>query len=286
MSLNKIEGLISKKGREKITMLTCYDYSLAKILDEAGLDIILVGDSLANVILGLDRTRDISFREMFEHTKAVRRAVSNSLVIADMPYVSYQKNRRKALYFAKKFIEEAGADGVKLEWFPACSQVTKRLVKHKIPLMGHIGLTPQTAERLGGFRVQGRDSRSALRLIEQAKLLSDLGVFSIVLECIPARLAKLITKVTKVPTIGIGAGPFCDGQVLVLYDILGFYKKIRPKFVKVYKDLSPLIWEVTRTFIQDVREGRFPQKDNSFSMSEDEFKKVKDTLSKFGNKNL
>jgi 3-methyl-2-oxobutanoate hydroxymethyltransferase len=264
MFLNKIEELVNKKGKERITMLTCYDYSFAKILDEAGLDVILVGDSLANVVLGLERTKDVTFREMFEHTKAVRRAVTNSLLIADMPYVSYQKNRKKALYFAKKLVEEAGADGVKIEWFPKCIEVTKSLVKHKIPLMGHIGLTPQTAERLGGFKVQGRDSESALKLIEQAKLLQDIGVFSIVLECIPSKLAKFITESVRVPTIGIGAGPFCDGQVLVLYDMLGIYKKAKFKFVKMYDDLYSSIYSAVKKFSDEVREGKFPKKEHSF----------------------
>ncbi|UCD16042.1 MAG: 3-methyl-2-oxobutanoate hydroxymethyltransferase [Candidatus Omnitrophota bacterium] len=271
-----VKDILSKKSKAKITMLTCYDYSFAKALDEAGLDMILVGDSLANVVLGMQETRRVSLREMINHTKAVSLAVEKSLVVADMPYVSYQKNPKKCVENAKKFVS-AGAGAVKIEWFKDCVSVVKKLIKAKIPVMGHIGLTPQTAHLLGGYKVQGKTKESAYKLVKQAKVLQDLGVFSIVLECIPAQLAGLITEHLKVPTIGIGAGRHCDGQVLVLYDLLGLYKKVTPKFVRVYRDLFSEIKDTTAKFIAETRHGRFPAKEESFFMKEEEweiFKKI------------
>ena len=280
-SRDRIARLVSKKGKERISMLTCYDYTFARILDETGIDILLVGDSLANVVLGMERTKEISFREMFQHTKAVARACKNSLVIADMPYVCYQKNRRKALYFAQKFIEEAGADGVKIEWFKYCTEVVRTLIKHNIPVMGHIGLTPQTVGKRSKFRVQGKDSLSAFNLVDHAKVLEEIGIFSVVLECIPAQLAQLISAHLNIPTIGIGAGPSCDGQVLVLYDILGLYKKITPRFIKVYHDLGALIEGTVKSFISEVKEGRFPQEKHSFFMSEEELRQLEKKYKNF-----
>jgi len=274
----KIEEIREKKGKEKITMLTAYDYSFAKILDEAGIDMILVGDSLANVVLGMEETKKISFEEMFNHTKAVKKATKFSLVIADMPYVAYQENPQKALFYAEKFIKEAGADAVKIEWFEEAISVTQELVKNKIPVMGHIGLTPQTVDKLGGFKVQGKDYESAKRLIKQAKLFEEGGAFSLVLECIPFQIAKLITEILTIPTIGIGAGPFCDGQVLVLYDVLGLYKKIRPKFVKVYKDLSVFIKEAVTEYIKEVKSLQFPSSSHSFSVSSEILERLKKDL--------
>ncbi|MFH1767966.1 MAG: 3-methyl-2-oxobutanoate hydroxymethyltransferase [Candidatus Omnitrophota bacterium] len=271
-----IENLRAKKGKDKITMLTCYDVSFARILDQAGIDIILVGDSMANVVLGLEKTKEVSFKEMFNHTKAVRKAVRRSLLVADMPYVSYQANRKKALYYARKFIEEAGADAVKIEWFKYGREVTKMLVKNKIAVMGHIGLTPQTADKLGGFRVQGKDAKRAEELINQAVILQDAGVFSMVIECVPAKITKLITQRVTVPTIGIGAGEFCDGQVLVLYDLLGLYDKLHPRFVRTYVDLSSLVREKLVEFVSDVKKGTFPSPAESFSISEEELAKLKD----------
>lgn len=254
-------------------MLTCYDYSFAKILDDSGIDIILVGDSLANVVLGMKETRRLALSEMLNHTQAVARGSKRSLVVADMPYVAYQRNPKKCADCASKFINR-GAEAVKVEWFSArggsasgggdCQYVVKKLIKNKIPVMGHIGLTPQTAHLLGGYKVQGKDERGALNLIKQAKLLQDLGVFSLVLECIPYLLAKRITKSLKIPTIGIGAGKYCDGQVLVTYDFLGLYKEKKPKFVRVYKDISRDIAKAAGLFIRDVKRGKFPTKAESF----------------------
>jgi len=253
-----------RKNGAKIAMLTCYDYSFAKILDDSGIDIILIGDSLANVVLGMEETRKLSLSEMINHTQAVARGSKRALVVADMPYVAYQKNSKKCVYYASKFIG-CGAEAVKIEWFKDCHYVVKKLIKNKIPVMGHIGLTPQTVHLLGGYKVQGKDERGALNLIRQAKLLQDLGVFSLVLECIPYLLAKRITKSLKIPTIGIGAGKYCDGQVLVTYDFLGLYKDKKPKFVRVYRDLSRDIIKATSLFISDVKKGKFPTKAESFS---------------------
>ena len=269
----KIEDIIKKKGKGKIVMLTCYDYSFAKALDEAGVDIILVGDSLANVVLGLAETRKVSFREMLNHTRAVAGGINHGLVVADMPYIAYQENPARCVYYAGKFLA-AGADAVKVEWFSSrsasvkedCAYVVKKLVKAKIPVMGHIGLTPQTVHLLGGYKVQGRDKKSANALIQQAKVLQDLGAFCIVLECIPYQISRIITKQLKIPTMGIGAGKFCDGQVLVLYDFLGLYKKIRPTFVRVYADLYSQITQAAARFIQDVKRGEFPAPKESFSL--------------------
>jgi len=280
-----IRDIMAKKGREKIAMLTAYDFSFASILDEAGIDIILVGDSMANVVLGMSSTKKISFKEMFNHTRAVRGAVKRALVVADMPYVSYQANKKKALYYAKKFVEEAGADAVKLEWFSHCEEITRILIKNNIAVMGHIGLTPQTADKLGGFKVQGKNFRRAFSLIEQAKLLDRLGIFSLVIECVPSKLSRLITERVKAVTIGIGAGNSCDGQVLVLYDLLGLYKRMKPKFVREYIDLSSLVNKTVRDFVRDIRKGTFPSKEESFSMKKEELRallqilKSKDTRS-------
>ena len=259
-----VEDIRKRKGRAKITMLTCYDYSFAKILDGSGIDIILVGDSLANVVLGMKETRKLTLSEMLNHTQAVARGSKRALVVADMPYVAYQRNPKKCVDCASKFISR-GAEAVKVEWFGDCQYVVKKLIKNKIPVMGHIGLTPQTVHLLGGYKVQGKDEQGALNLIKQAKLLQDLGVFSLVLECIPYLLAKLITKSLKIPTIGIGAGKYCDGQVLVTYDFLGLYKEKKPKFVRVYKDLSRDIIKAISLFIKDVKKGEFPTKAESFS---------------------
>lgn len=273
MSKLTVEEIKAKKGKGKITVLTCYDYSFAKALDATGLDIILVGDSLANVVLGLEDIKKISINEMLNHTKAVASAITRSLIVADMPYASYQKNPKACLYYAKKFIR-AGADAVKIEWFESCPEVISRLIKNKIPVMGHIGLTPQTAHLLGGFKVQGKNKESAKAIIRQAKILCSLGVFSIVLECIPYQFSRYITQNIDVPTIGIGAGKFCNGQVLVLYDILGLYKRIIPKFVRAYAQFSLQTANIAEKFIKDVKSGRFPAQKESFSIKEKEWKKI------------
>lgn len=271
-----IRDLFEKKTRGiAITMLTAYDYPMASILDSAGIDIILVGDSLANVILGLESTKEVGMDEMLHHTKAVRRGVKNALLVGDMPFNSYQLNLEDSVTNARSFIDQAGCDAVKLEWFEGCPEATEKIIKAGIPVMGHIGLTPQTADRLGGFKVQGKDAEGANRLIEQAGLLEKLGVFSIVLECVPDTLAELITKKLSVPTIGIGAGPKCDGQVLVTHDLLGLYEKFRPKFVKQYLNLSEQIRKAVELYKYEVANRLFPTKEHSFTMKEEEARKLK-----------
>ena len=256
-------------------MLTAYDYPLAALLDEAGIDIVLVGDSLANVVLGLASTRAVGMEDMIHHAKAVNRAVKKSIVVADMPYEAYQPNPSMAVKNAKRFIEEVGAAAVKLEWFDRCREVTEDIVKAGIPVMGHIGLTPQTADQLGGLKVQGKDAQSAQKLIEQARDLQRRGVFSIVLECIPDKIAQMITQELTIPTIGIGAGPHCDGQVLVTYDLLGLFNRYHPKFVKQYIDLTPLIVRAVKQYKREVEENKFPGKEHSFSISREQIERLK-----------
>jgi 3-methyl-2-oxobutanoate hydroxymethyltransferase len=236
---------------------------------------ILVGDSLANVVLGLDSTTQVGMTEMLYHSKAVTRAVRHALVIGDMPYASYQLNPQESVKNARRFIEEAKCDAVKLEWFERCLQVAEAVIKSGIAVMGHIGLTPQTADKLGGFKVQGRDADTAGRLIEQALSLERCGCFALVLECVPDRISELITKKLKIPTIGIGAGPYCDGQVLVIHDMLGLFERYKPKFVKQYLNLSLLIGEAIAEFKKEVEAGIFPAQEHSFRIKEEELKKLK-----------
>ena len=255
-------------------MLTAYDYPVASLVDRAGVDIVLVGDSLANVVLGLDSTTQVGMPEMLTAAKAVSRAVKNALVIGDMPYDSYQVNIKDSLKNARRFIEEAGCDAIKLEWFNQCHQVSEEIIKAGIPVMGHIGLTPQTAEKLGGFKVQGKDAQTARKLIDEAKELEELGCFAIVLECVPDKIAEIITRSLKIPTIGIGAGVHCDGQVLVINDMLGLFDRYTPKFVKKYLDLSSLILKAIEEYKNEVIAEKFPSKEHTFTIKEEELKKI------------
>lgn len=270
-----ISDIRGAKGRRKLTMLTAYDYPLASIIDRAGIDMILVGDSVANVVLGLDSTTQVGMSEMIHHAKAVTRAVKNALVIGDMPYDSYQVNPIESVKNAKRFIDEAQCDAVKLEWFDKCLEVTKEIINSGIAVMGHIGLTPQTAEKIGGFRVQGKDAEAAQRLIKQALDLEELGCFAIVLECVPDKIAGMITEKTKIPTIGIGAGVSCDGQVLVTHDMVGLFERFTPKFVKKYINLSEDIFKAVKEYKYDVEAGKFPAKEHTFSIKQEELDKLK-----------
>ncbi len=243
-------------------MATCYDYSFARILNQSGIDLILVGDSLANVSLGLADTKDVSIDEMLNHTAAVCRGAPDKVVIADLPYAGCQKRNSQPLKAAQKIIQ-AGAAAVKVEWFKGCKKVIRILQEKNIPVMGHIGLTPQTVHLLGGYKVQGKDESSKDKLIKQAKELESLGVFSIVLECIRNRAAKEITDALKIPTIGIGAGKFCDGQVLVLYDLLGLCPA-KLKFVRAFADLSGRIKNALNSFDRQVKRENFPSDQESF----------------------
>ncbi len=269
-----VDKILSLKGRRKITMLTAYDYPIASLVDKAGIDMILVGDSLANVVLGLDSTTKVGMSEMLHHAKAVTRAVQQALVVGDMPYDSYQTNPAESVKNARLFIEEAKCDAVKLEWFDKCLEVSAEIIKAGIPVMGHIGLTPQTADKLGGFKVQGKDAEAAKRLIEQAQALEKLGCFAIVLECVPDKIAAMITKKISIPTIGIGAGVHCDGQVLVIHDMLGLFNRYTPKFVKKYIDLSPLIAKALQEYKSEVTDEKFPAAEHSFSIKEEELEKL------------
>lgn len=269
-----IQDIVEKKKRgEKISMLTAYDYPTGMLLDKAGIDIVLVGDSLANVILGLESTTRVYMPEMLHHAKAVRRGVKNALLIGDMPYDSYQADPSQAVVNAQRFIKEAGCEAVKLEWFKQCPFVAENIVKAGIPVMGHVGLTPQTAE---SFKMQGKDAQSAEEIIKNAKILERVGCFSIVLECIPQEVAQIITSELSIPTIGIGAGVHCDGQVLVINDLLGLFDRYQPKFSKKYADLSPLILEAVKNYKHDVEHQTFPGPEQSFKMDAEELKKLAD----------
>lgn len=270
------EDITLLKGKRKITVLTAYDYPFASILEQAGIDMILVGDSLANVVLGLESTKDVGMQEMLYHCAAVCRGAKHSLVVADMPFSSYQLNPADALPNARRFIE-TGCAAVKIEWFDRCLEAVESVTRAGIPVMGHIGLTPQTADRLGGFKVQGKDEESAVNLIREAVSLEKAGCFSLVLECVPAELARIISGKVRIPTIGIGAGVHCDGQVLVLYDMLGLFQKYRPKFVKTYADVSNVVREAVDRYKADVLTGGFPDEHQSFAMPPDVLKKIADS---------
>lgn len=255
--------IAKKKAGEKIVSLTAYDFISARIVDEAGIDIILVGDSAANVFAGEKTTLPVTMEEMLYHTRVVARAVNNGLVIADMPFMSYQVSVETAVYNAGRFLR-AGACGVKLEGGAPMVQTVKRLVDLGIPVMGHLGLTPQSIHKFGGYRIQGVGEDAAQRMLEDAKSLQAAGCFAIVLEKIPKELAKRITGAIEIPTIGIGAGPHCDGQVLVLHDILGLFEEFTPRFVKRYASLAKEIRRAVDQYKKEVQGGIFPDKEHSF----------------------
>jgi 3-methyl-2-oxobutanoate hydroxymethyltransferase len=253
-----------KKKNQKICMLTAYDYPTALIVDEAGIDVVLVGDSLGMVMLGYDSTLPVTMDEMIHHTKAVSRAAKHAMVVGDMPFMSYQVSPEDALYNAGRFLQEAGAQGVKLEGGREVAEITRRITSAGIPVMAHLGLTPQSVHQFGGYKVQGKEEQAAKRIMEDAKILEEAGAFSIVLECVPAALAKAVTQSLTIPTIGIGAGIDCDGQVLVLHDMVGMFDRFIPKFVKTYAELNVKMKEAVNQYIDDVRKGNFPEKKHSF----------------------
>ncbi len=253
-----------KQSGEKISMLTAYDYSTAAIMDEEGMDIILIGDSLGMVVLGYDSTLPVTMEDMIHHTKAVSRAVKRAMVIADMPFLSYHTSVQDGMYNAGRLMKEAGAHGVKLEGGQEVADVVRKITSSGIPLMGHLGLTPQSVHQLGGYKVQGKDDKTARKLMEDARVLEEAGAFSVVLECVPAQLAGEISRALTIPTIGIGAGAECDGQVLVVNDMLGIFEKFTPKFVKKYAELNKDIRAAMKQYIDEVRGGAFPGKEHSF----------------------
>ena len=275
-----VSDIKALKGRRKITMLTAYDYPMASAVEKAGIDVILVGDSLANVVLGLDSTKEVTMDQMVYHAKAVRRGAKNTFIVGDMPFEAYQKDVNDAAKNARRFISEAGCDAVKLEWFGQALEAVSAVVRDGISVMGHIGLTPQTADELGGFKVQGKDAGAAKRLIEQARQFEEAGCFCILLECVPDKVAEMITKRAKVPTIGIGAGPYCDGQVLVTHDMLGLFDRYTPKFVKKYASLSDDMTKAFEEYKKDVAMGRFPDEAHSFGIKPDELKKLEKEVEK------
>jgi len=257
-----------KRRGEKIAMLTAYDYPTAKLLDEAGVLVILVGDSLGMVVLGYDSTIPVTMAEMLHHTKAVVRGTERAIVVGDMPFMSYQTSVEDALRNAGRFLQEAGATAVKLEGGAHMAETVRRLVTIGIPVMGHLGLTPQSLHQLGGYKVQGKTPAAAVKLLNDAMALQEAGAFAIVLESIPAPLGKLVTEKLAVPTIGIGAGPHCDGQVQVIHDLLGLCAGFVPKHAKQYAHLSEEIRDAVARYIEEVKSGGFPTARESSSMDE------------------
>lgn len=256
--------LKKKKDGKKITMLTAYDYPFARIVDEAGIDAILVGDSLGMVVQGLENTLPVTMDEMIYHTKMVTRAVKNAMVIGDMPFMSYQTGIDDALRNAGRFLKEAGAAAIKMEGGAEIVNHIRAMTKSDIPVMAHIGLTPQSIHRMGGYKVQGKTEQAANKLIEEAHMAEDAGAFSLVLEAIPMDLARKISEELSIPTIGIGAGPHCDGQVLVLHDVIGLFDRFVPKFVKRYSYVKDDVLTAIKTYRDEIEQGVFPSEEQSF----------------------
>lgn len=270
-----ISDLMAKKEKgRKITMLTAYDYPTAQMVDKAGIDTILVGDSLGMVVLGYTSTVPVTMEEMIHHTKAVTRGTTYAFVIGDMPFMSYQTGSDKAIENAGRFIKEGECDAVKLEGGSEVAPVVKAIVTAGVPVCAHIGLTPQTATQLSGFKVQGKDAEGARSLINAAKDLEKAGAFMVVMECIPEMLASRITRELSIPTIGIGAGKDCDGQVLVYHDLVGLFERFTPKFVKQYIKLGPMIIDALKEYKNEVENGVFPGEEHTFKMSKEEAEKV------------
>lgn len=264
----------AKEKNEKLTMLTAYDYSTAKIIDEAGINGILVGDSLGMVCLGYEDTLSVTMEDMIHHTKAVSRGVKNTLVVADMPFMSYQTSVYDAVVNAGRLIKEGRAHVVKLEGGAEVCDKIEAIVKASIPVMAHIGLTPQSVNAFGGFKVQGKDEEAAKKLIEAALAVEKAGAFAVVLECVPAKLAEIINKKLSIPTIGIGAGCNCDGQILVYQDMLGMYSDFTPKFVKKYENLSEKMNIAFKRYIEEVKDGVFPSEEHSFKINDEVIEKL------------
>jgi 3-methyl-2-oxobutanoate hydroxymethyltransferase len=280
-----IQNLRQKKERgEPITMLTGYDYPTALALDRAGIDAILVGDSLGMVVLGYENTLSVTIDEMLHHCRAVARGARSALLIGDMPFMSYQVSVEEAVRNAGRFLKEGGMDAVKLEGGSDRANSVRAIIRAGIPVMGHLGLTPQSVQMLGGFHPQGRTTETAKLMLEDALALEEAGCFSLVLESIPTRLAELISKRISIPTIGIGAGPGCDGQVLVVHDMLGFFDRFTPKFVKKYADLQGEMGRVFGEFISDVTERRFPMQEHSVEMPDEEWESLLGELAEDENK--
>ena len=259
----------SKKNGEKLTMLTAYDYTTAKLLDESGVDSILVGDSLGMVVLGYDDTLSVTMEDMIHHSAAVARGAKNALVITDMPFMSYQTSVYDAVGNAGRLVKEGKAQAVKLEGGIEFCEHIKAIVKASIPVCAHIGLTPQSVNAFGGFKVQGKGKQEAQRLLDEARAVEEAGAFAVVLECVPAKLAKKISESISIPTIGIGAGAGCDGQVLVYKDMLAMYSDFKPKFVKQYAQVGSVMKDAFRQYIDEVKSGAFPSEEHTFKIDDD-----------------
>lgn len=266
-----------KESGEKIAVITSYDYPTAKIAEEAGVDVILVGDSVGNTVLGYKNTIPVTMEDIIHHTKAVARGCGKPLLVSDMPFISYQANTEEAVRNAGRLMKEARAEAVKVEGGRESIEQIKKILDAGIPVMGHLGLTPQRVHQFGGYQPQGRTAEDAERILKDAELLAETGVFSIVLESVPKELAEIITKRLDIPTIGIGAGPHCDGQVLVIHDVLGL-GDFSPKFAKQYTDLGSTIKNALKEFSQEIKSESFPTLKYSYEMREEELEKLKDLL--------
>ncbi|MFX0038312.1 MAG: 3-methyl-2-oxobutanoate hydroxymethyltransferase [Promethearchaeota archaeon] len=281
MSLQKVttkDIIDKKKNGEKIVTITSYDYSFAKIVDDSGIDLILVGDSLSMVMLGYPNTLPVTLEEMIHHTKAVSRGVSNALLVGDMPFLSYKIDIVEAVKNAGRFIQEGGAEAVKVEGGTEMCPTIKAMIDADIQVMGHIGLTPQAIYKFGGYLVQGKTIETAKKLILDAKNLEEVGVFSIVLESIPWQIAKLITNNIDIPTIGIGAGPHCDGQILVIHDMLGIFTEIKPKFLKYFGDIGKAIKRALNDYKDEVINGIYPDREHSYEFPQQELTEINEWI--------
>lgn len=263
-----------KKDGDKITMLTAYDYSTAKLMDEAGINMLLVGDSLGMVMLGYEDTLSVTMEDMIHHTAAVARGAKNALVVGDMPFMSYQASVYDAVVNAGRLMKEGRCNAVKLEGGAAVCPQIKAITEASIPVMAHIGLTPQSVNAFGGFKVQGKSEDAARRILEEAKAVEEAGAFAVVLECVPAKLAELITKTVNIPTIGIGAGAGCDGQVLVYQDMLALFSDFKPKFVKHFADVGSVMREGFKAYIEEVKAGTFPAEEHTFKIDDQIIEKL------------
>jgi 3-methyl-2-oxobutanoate hydroxymethyltransferase len=259
----------TKARGEKIPMITAYDYTSARIVDAAGIPVILVGDTLGQVVLGYDSTLPVTMDEMIHHTKAVARGSEHALIVGDMPFMSYQASVSEAMHNAGRFLQEGGAQTVKLEGGVVMAPTVQRMVAVGIPVMGHIGLTPQSVNQMGGYKVQGKSLKAAVRLMEDARALEEAGAFALVLECVPSSLAKLITERVGIPTIGIGAGNACDGQVQVFHDMLGLFTDFVPKHAKRYANLGETIGAAVAEYMSEVKDQSFPGKEHSYQIKEE-----------------
>lgn len=283
MSLQKVTAkkIIEKKKRgEKIVTLTSYDYAFSKLVDQTGIDLILVGDSLSMVVLGYKNTLAVTMDEMIHHTKAVSRGVENAMIVGDMPFLSYKVDIKEAVKNAGRFIQEGGAEAVKLEGGIEIIPIIKAIIKADIQVMGHIGLTPQAIYKFGGFLVQGKTVETAKNLILAAQELQNAGVFSIVLESIPWQIAKLITQSLDIPTIGIGAGPYCDGQILVINDMLGIFTEFKPKFLKYFENIGEKVQNAIKNYKQEVEQNIYPDLNHSYDYPNEDLDQVNNWYSK------